>query len=731
MKNVIFKKVGMENFGPYTDVMELEFEPNKLILISGPNGVGKTMIFDAIAFCLYGITSKGARADDVVNNVIGKNCHTWLDFDIDNVKHRIDRYHKYKKHGSTVYLFKEDLKNPIKKGQKEVLPEIERMIAPRKLFMNTLMFGQKVKDFFTDLADSEKKEIFRKILELDNYILYYKKADERLKSISTQILELNNNIHIKLGLIDDAKIQIKHLKETKENFKVEKQSRLKILNDSIKKLKDTHDDQVLILADYEKQDLNTEDTLKQTAQIEKDISLIDSKSISIENDINNKKQIKEEELKSLALKAREKEIESIQKIIDDITSSYNRDKDKINIEVNKSINSKNLLENDIINIEIQIERNREDINEIIKNVIEPDISTCPTCKQKIGPKVIEDLKNKVTFTNNKVEELKITILEKKKEIEHYKLCLLTKSQELEKINQIFLNQSTNAKSYKEDKIQDIQQRLDNAVEKVEELVKVQLYQNQELYTKKKLQLIKNLEIAKEKLTKQKKLVQKKTETENSLRSINDSILNTQSLKEEKETETYDDSQLKSYIVRVKSLNIEIKDLENQRNQFDSDIKILEFWKTGCSSSGVPSMLIDEAIPYMNQRVAYYLDQISNGRYMVSFDTMSSIKSGEFRDKISVNMYDNETKANSQLQFSGGQTRIIDISTILTLSDLQARERGISFNILLFDEIMDSLDQDNIGFVSKVLRNIAKEKTICLISHTQTNEIEADITLNLN
>jgi exonuclease SbcC len=189
MRNIQFIEVGMKNFGPYIDPMILTFKNDSLTLITGPNGIGKTMALDALSFTLYGATSKGARGDDVVNNVVGRNCHTWVKFKSNNDNYLIDRYHKYTKLGNTVTIIKND-GDPYKKGQKEALPEIERLLCPMKSFMNTLMFGQKIKDFFTDLVDSDKKEIFRKILNLERYTSFYKKADEFLKGMKESLNDL-------------------------------------------------------------------------------------------------------------------------------------------------------------------------------------------------------------------------------------------------------------------------------------------------------------------------------------------------------------------------------------------------------------------------------------------------------------------------------------------------------------------------------------------------------------
>ena len=161
-----------------------------------------------------------------------------------------------------------------------------------------------------------------------------------------------------------------------------------------------------------------------------------------------------------------------------------------------------------------------------------------------------------------------------------------------------------------------------------------------------------------------------------------------------------------------------------------DIELYQFWKDAFSPKGIPSMLIDESIPFMNIKVSEYLEKLTNGRYLVSFDTLAETKGGEFRDKISVHVLDTQTRASSRIQLSGGQTRIIDIATILTLGDLQSNIQDIKFNILLFDEIFDSLDEENIGFVSKVLSNMKVGKSIYLISHRHEDQLEADEVLTL-
>ena len=141
-------------------------------------------------------------------------------------------------------------------------------------------------------------------------------------------------------------------------------------------------------------------------------------------------------------------------------------------------------------------------------------------------------------------------------------------------------------------------------------------------------------------------------------------------------------------------------------------------------TGIPAMLIDESIPFMNQSVKKYLEEMG-GRYIVSFDSMSETKTGEFRDKISVKVLDTLTKSNKRKAFSGGQVRMVDIAIIFTLSDLQNLVQDMQINILLLDEIFDALDDSNIAYVSKLLRIISKNKSVNLISHRHIDAIEYD------
>ena len=59
-------KLTMTAFGPYKNSEVIDFselKDNRLFVISGNTGAGKTTIFDAICFALYGSASGEDRSD--------------------------------------------------------------------------------------------------------------------------------------------------------------------------------------------------------------------------------------------------------------------------------------------------------------------------------------------------------------------------------------------------------------------------------------------------------------------------------------------------------------------------------------------------------------------------------------------------------------------------------------------------------------------------------------------
>ena len=256
------------------------------------------------------------------------------------------------------------------------------------------------------------------------------------------------------------------------------------------------------------------------------------------------------------------------------------------------------------------------------------------------------------------------------------------------------------------------------------LVTQKINESTENIGKKKIQLENSLKDLNSKKNENEKVILKRNTLREQIQSLNTSIHKYQSVVEEKQKQEFNESTLNSSVSRSKEVLNEAKDLTNKIEFLNYKEGSLDFWKKAFSMTGIPAMLIDESIPFMNSKIREYLEMMG-GRYIVSFDSMSETKGGEFRDKISVRVLDTITKSNSRKSFSGGQTRIVDIATILTLNDLQSVIQDMKINILLLDEIFDSLDDVNVTYVSSLLRQCIGNRSINIISHRIIDQIEYD------
>lgn len=722
MKEINFINVGAKNFKNYKELITYDFINGTINLITGPNGIGKTTIFDILPFTLYGITPSGLRSEDVVNNEVDKDCETYATFKIGEDLYKVERYVKHSKYGDTVLISKNGEK-PYKKGQREIVPEVESLICPQKLFMNTVLFGQKVKNFFTDLTDSEQKEIFRKVLQLDDYLLYYDETSKRLKKLNEADISLNNDMNISKNMIGEISSQIKFLISEKEKFNENKETLILELEKDINYL----NNQI-----SEKNEFLKTIPLNINEKISEFQIIIASKNNELKDiDINNKKEkdiiiekvsLKKSEIQNSASETKNEALilkeSKLKESIEDRTNCENL---KLKLQNSKSNTEK--IKQEILSQNSILSKIQKEIIEIEKD-LSKDIPICVTCKQKIGEEQINIFKNiklqknqEILEINEKLNQLNVELNEENKIMEQFHEQYVNLSKNIieheEKINNDYKNV-----------IDDLNNKLKAAAEKIGQFLTDSNLKIDEKYRTLKEDILKNIEKYSNELQILNEKLNLKNTIDNEINNLKSDLKVKNSNLENSKNSKYDSILLEAQTSKFHTLKLEYEKLKQKLSSINIEKEATEFWKNGFSSSGIPSILIDEAVPEMNKRIKKYLEDMG-GRYIVSFDTLSETKSGEIRDKISVNVLDTITKSNKRKAFSGGQVRIVDIAVLLTLSDIQNMVQNMKTNVILLDEIFDSLDEENISYVSSILRKICKDKSINIISHTVIDQIEAD------
>jgi len=167
-------------------------------------------------------------------------------------------------------------------------------------------------------------------------------------------------------------------------------------------------------------------------------------------------------------------------------------------------------------------------------------------------------------------------------------------------------------------------------------------------------------------------------------------------------------------------------LIEKKKELDKTLKILEFWKVAFSDSGIKSMLIDVAIPHMNRCVRDELDRVCPGTFTVSFDTLSTTKGGDIRDKFSINIIHNLKCATGHKKLSGGEKRIIDFCCMAALRSLAEKLYGKMFCHIFYDEVLDSLDSESRELFCRSMKQQSSDhRNITLVTHALAEDVEPD------
>lgn len=138
------------------------------------------------------------------------------------------------------------------------------------------------------------------------------------------------------------------------------------------------------------------------------------------------------------------------------------------------------------------------------------------------------------------------------------------------------------------------------------------------------------------------------------------------------------------------------------------LKNFQFWETGFGNKGIKSLIIRQALPAMNAKLAEYANRLFGNSATIEFVPTKETKSGEERDLFHIRYAASKGSASYKGESSGGRRRI-DIAILLALSWLSRVS-----NLLMVDELLDGLDETGREIALEVLSEL--RGTILVISH---------------
>lgn len=202
-------KLIMSAFGPYSEKVEVDLDKlgqNGIYLITGDTGAGKTTIFDAIAFALYGEASGENRENSMFRSKYAKPempTSVELYFTCKEKKYYIKRNPEYirpKSRGEGITTEKANVALTLPNGKvitklKEVNSAVSEIIGiDQNQFKQIAMIAQG--DFLKLLLTTtdERKEIFQKLFKTQNYNTLQDRLKSESAALKNKYAEFENNM---------------------------------------------------------------------------------------------------------------------------------------------------------------------------------------------------------------------------------------------------------------------------------------------------------------------------------------------------------------------------------------------------------------------------------------------------------------------------------------------------------------------------------------------------------
>lgn len=740
---MILTKLKLENFKKYR-FFEISFDLG-LIGIIGKNGSGKSTIFEAILFALYGeLKNKGDKEVVRNANALEKDIvSVELEFEIEETIYKIVREFRGKTLSANAKLYKNE--ELITTGAKEVTIAIVNLTKMSKdAFMHTLFASQKELTSLSNSKPEDRKKMIRKLLGLEKIDFVEKELIEKSRELKREIdafkevLLSSEDITIKKENIVEQTVQ-------KEEFlkDIDKQSlvldelnkKVFIIKQELEQLTKTKEQKQILKARCEiltnsisshqktQEKLQNELNALYTKQEElKGLQTIKQEYITLHETLKEQDKLKEYSLRKDGLLLEQKELrEQYTKAKDSIKVLEFETKEHLELvekekELDNSIEKYKLLltnkeldEKRLIQEIAGEEKLIADIKKKIENItILGKESNCPTCTRPLLDEydsVIFSLEQIVIkVENEKIDiskEQLANIKEEKEKLEEIQKANIKEHFEISKKINLIENKKRDLQALKEH----FEKVTQKGVKNKEELAKLEIYNYD-----------KNLH--EELLLKQKEL---KSKYEYIL-SLETMLKRVDSIKEE----------LKTSILNQDKYNLELlqKDLEYKAINYDEvkhKEKLKEFDEVQKQKDSLVTLINDlkVKIATIQGQIKTIQESLQNNETQLK---KVQTKKDDLNDyeKIKINLAEFKTKLNSKVA-----PRISDIASNMfaqiTKGKYQHIEVSNEFDFYIYDEgkkyPIERFSGGEIDLANLVLR-IAISKTLSELSGANSEEFLA-------
>ncbi|MEM2107000.1 MAG: SMC family ATPase [Candidatus Bathyarchaeia archaeon] len=644
--------------------------------ICGRNGAGKTSLVEALTFALYGkasATELRELGEESLINDRANEAYVSVTFEKDSNIYTVERTIK-KKGPSKARLTSPILPKPIV-DVKAVNSKIESLLGmDYETFISSTIIRQDEMDRLTARRPAERKEILANIFGLQTYEAMRERAHDKAWEIKNRIAALEE----RKKMLEEKMIQEEPLKEKLARHEEEirnLEEKCSEKEDEKKKIEKRLDELQKMKTEHDKIDSEVKSL---TEQLRRDESRLEDLKRDIE-EVN----IATKKLE--ALKPLQEEKARLRQELDNLTQR----KEQLNLNITK-LNEKML----------EIRNRIQEETENYRRIKEYKIPECPICKRPLDEphrsQLLKDYENKIAQLNNDHENLASEIQNIQKTLDEKLHPSIQEKQatlkEMEKLDEEI------------GRLAAIAGRMPQLVEDERRLIEP-INENR--------MKIKELE---GRLRSLKPIIESYRNLEDDRRRVEEDL---RRIERELGVEKANRDRAKKDLAEIQQAKTEHERIVEQIGQEDRLRAAYEYLeKKVFHKDGIPTAILREIIPEIEQETSKILRELSGGRMDIRFTLGRKTKAGKTTEELIVEAVD-QTGSHPVSRYSGGERMRINLALRLGVSEVITKRSGYKGRVetLIVDEGFGPLDDEGRRATVEILQALRQRfKKIVVISH---------------
>ncbi|MCH2540298.1 MAG: SMC family ATPase [Anaerolineales bacterium] len=637
-------KLEITNFMPYRNPDPLDFSGIHVACLSGDNGAGKSALLEAMVWALWARARDGKRSDDELIHFGESEMRVAFTFELSGQLYQVMRQRKSGKRGQSMLALKlYDLDTQSWRGLSEAtIRQTQRKIdellhIDYDTFINSAFIAQGRADEFTVKSAGERKAVLSSILGLEKWTLFEQRVRERTVAITAEV-----------GVLEQEIVSINSELERRDEYSQELSEGESALQQVLERLRAAEKD----MSDVEQARHSLQHSRRSISDLgerlkqgEKELEEVEGELAAIRTKGDN------EALLTMHVRT-QSELEKIE----EREADRKRFADERAVAAEKAAR----LQGESQTLIAQAEPIKQRIG-VLETAIDP---ICPTCgnalEETARVQLIQDLQNDL-------DSLRGYYSEQRKH--HHEVVAHVKTlddslAELEK--------DLKKKVGLQRKLTELSGAMSSAVDANQALDGLQKRQQrwQDTLSQDRTQLH-NLE------------VEART-YESQLRLADGRQHNLETLRSEHRVAIERAASARQKLAALDGLSERRDDRASKLEILVERISIHDELQLAFGKQGVPAMIIEAAVPEVEETANRLLGRMTGGSMTVRFDTQRELKSGVLRETLDIKIADELGTRNYEL-YSGGEAFRVNFAIRIALSKLLSRRAGAQLQTVVIDE----------------------------------------------